>query len=59
MSEAIEVAIYEGKILCGFSTRNECKDYLKKEYPNIDPFDVIIQTQYLTIRPPHTGIVPR
>lgn len=59
MTEAIEVAIYEGKILCGFPTRNECKDYIKKEYPNMDPFDVVIQTQYLTTHNPYTGVVPR
>ena len=59
MIEAIEVAIYEGRILCGFPTRNECKDYVKKEYPNMDPFDVIIQTQYLTTRNPNSGPVPR
>jgi hypothetical protein len=59
MTEAIEVAIYEGKILCGFPTRNECKDYIKKQYPNLDPFDVVIQTQYLTTNNPYTGPVPR
>lgn len=59
MIESIEVAIYEGKILCGFPTRSECKDYIKKEYPNMDPFDVVIQTQYLTTHKPYPGPVPR
>lgn len=59
MTEAIEVAIYEGKIICGFSTRNECKDYIKQEYPNMDPFDVVIQTQYLSTYNSNVGCVPR
>jgi hypothetical protein len=48
MIEAIETAIYEGKILCAFSTRDECKTYLKEKHPNIDPFDILIKTQYIS-----------
>ena len=48
MIEAIEVAFYEGKILCAFFTREECKDYIKKHLPDIDPFDVTIKTQYIS-----------
>jgi viroplasmin and RNaseH domain-containing protein len=48
MIEAIEVAYYEGQIFCAFSTRDECKTYLKEKYPDIDPFDVQLKTQYIS-----------
>lgn len=48
MIEAIEVAFYEGKLLCAFFTREECKDHIKKHLPDIDPFDVTIKTQYIS-----------
>ena len=48
MIEAIETAIYEGKILCGFSTREECKTFIKEKYPDIDPFEVQLKTQYIS-----------
>lgn len=57
MIEAIDVVIVNGKIICGFPTRKECKDYMKKEYPGIDPYDVTIQTQYLS--PHQPGSRPR
>lgn len=62
MIEAIEVAIYDGKILCAFPTRDECKAYLKEKHLEVDPFDVTIETQYLTKPKPHSsyyGPVPR
>lgn len=64
MIEAIEVAYYNGKILCAFSTRGECKDYIKECCHDVDPFDVVIKTQYLTDNPygpplKHSGVVPR
>jgi hypothetical protein len=37
---AIEAAFCEGKFLCAFFTREECKEYVKKELPDIDPFDI-------------------
>jgi len=40
MIEAIEVAFYQGNILCAFSTREECKTYLKEKHSDTDPFDV-------------------
>ena len=48
MIEAIELAIYNGGILCGFPFRDDCKEWVRKNYPDIDPFDVTIETQYLT-----------
>ena len=48
MIEAIEVAFYQGKILCGFSTREECKDYVRENCEEVDPFDVTIETYYLS-----------
>jgi hypothetical protein len=48
MIEAIEVALYQGKILCAFSTRDECKTYLKEKHPDIDPFEVQLKTQYIS-----------
>jgi hypothetical protein len=59
MIEAIETAIYEGKILCGFSTREECKTYVREKYPDIDTFDVELKTQYITHNKPYNGGVPR
>ena len=58
MIEAIEVALYQGNILCAFSTRDECKTYLKEKHPNIDPFDILIKTQYITDYKP-TGYLDR
>jgi hypothetical protein len=48
MIEALESAWYEGKILCAFATREECKHYISKYYPNIDPFDVQLKTIYMS-----------
>ena len=49
MIEAIEAAFYEGTFLCAFPTREECKQYIKECGPvDIDPFDVIIKTQYIS-----------
>lgn len=59
MIEAIETAIYEGKILCGFSTREECKTFIKEKYPDIDPFDIQLKTQYISDYKPYNGGVPR
>jgi hypothetical protein len=59
MIEAIEVAYYEGKILCAFFTRDECKNFINKEYPNIDKFDVELKTQFITSSKPYVGGVPR
>jgi hypothetical protein len=58
MIEAIEVALYQGNILCAFSTRNECKTYLNEKHPDIDPFDILIKTQYITDYKP-TGYFDR
>ncbi len=30
MIEAIEAAFYEGRLLCAFSTREECKDFIRE-----------------------------
>jgi hypothetical protein len=51
MIEAIEVVYYNGKILCAFPTREECKDYVRNINMEIDPFDIEIKTQYLTENP--------
>jgi hypothetical protein len=48
MIEAIEAAFYEGRLLCAFTTREECKDYVREHYEEIDPFDVQIKTQYVS-----------
>ena len=48
MIEAIEVALYQGNILCAFSTRDECKTFIKEKYPDIDPFEVQLKTQYIS-----------
>jgi hypothetical protein len=48
MIEAIEVALYQGKILCAFSTRDECKTFIKEKHPDIDPFDIQLKTQYIS-----------
>ena len=48
MIESIEVAFYRGKILCAFSTRAECKDYVCENFEEVDPFDVTIETYYLS-----------
>jgi hypothetical protein len=48
MIEAIEVAYYEGQIFCAFTSREECKIFIKEKFPDIDPFDVLIKTQYLS-----------
>ena len=48
MIEAIEAAFYEGKILCAFSTREECKDFIREYCEEIDPFDVQLKTQYIS-----------
>ncbi len=59
MIEAIETAIYEGKILCGFSTREECKTYVREKYPDIDYFDVELKTQYISNYKPTNGYLDR
>jgi hypothetical protein len=59
MIEAIETAHYEGKILCAFATREECKTYVREKYPDIDAFDVELKTQYITPSKPYVGGVPR
>ena len=48
MIEAIEVAYYNGEIICGFSTREECKEYIKKNLPDIDPFEVQLKTAHIS-----------
>jgi hypothetical protein len=48
MSAAIEAAFYEGKLICAFFTREECKEYIKQNRPDIDPFDVQLKTQYIS-----------
>jgi hypothetical protein len=58
MIEAIEVAYYEGQILCAFVTGSECKQYIKNTYPDVDPFDVTIKTQYISDYKP-TGYFDR
>ena len=58
MIEAIEVAFYQGNILCAFSTREECKTYLKEKHSDIDPFDVQLKTQYVSDYKP-TGYFDR
>jgi hypothetical protein len=59
MVEAIEVAFYQGNILCAFTTRAECKEYIKEKYSDIDPFDVQIKTQYLSNYKPSTSCIDR
>ena len=58
MIEAIEIAFYNGQILCGFATREECKDYVREMCEEIDPFDVTIKTQYISDYKP-TGYFDR
>ena len=48
MIEAIEAAFYQGELLCAFFTRGECKEYIKEKCPDVDPFDVVIKTQYIS-----------
>ena len=49
MIEAIEAAFYEGKILCAFSSREECKDFIREHCDEeIDPFDVQLKTIYVS-----------
>ncbi len=47
MIEAIQVAYYEDQIICAFTSREDCKTFIKEKFPDIDPFDVEIKTQYL------------
>jgi hypothetical protein len=59
MIEAIEAVFYEGKFLCAFPTREECKQYIKECGPlDIDPFDVTIKTQYISNHK-HSGYLDR
>lgn len=44
----VVTAIYDGKVVCAFLTREECKNYIKKNHPDIDGFDVQISTKYLS-----------
>jgi len=48
MIEAIEAAFYEGKVICAFSTREECKDFIREHCEEIDPFDVQLKTLYVS-----------
>ena len=48
MIEAIEVALYHGNILCAFTSREDCKTFIKEKYPDIDPFEVQLKTQYIS-----------
>ena len=48
MTEAIEAAFYEGKVICAFSTREECKDFIREHCEEIDPFDVQLKTIYVS-----------
>jgi hypothetical protein len=48
MIEAIEAAFYEGKLLCAFPTREECKEYIRKNLPDIDHLEVQLKTQYVS-----------
>ena len=48
MIEAIEVALYQGNILCAFTSREDCKTFIKEKYPDIDPFDIQLKTQYIS-----------
>jgi len=58
MIEAIEAAFYEGKLLCAFFTRDECKNYVREKHKEIDPYDILIKTQYITDYKP-TGYFDR
>jgi len=58
MIEAIEAAFYEGRVLCAFMTSGECKDYIRKHYEEIDPFDVELKTLYTSTYKP-TGYFDR
>jgi hypothetical protein len=58
MIEALESAWYEGKILCAFSTREECKDFIREHCEEIDPFDVQLKTLYVSDYKP-TGYFDR
>ena len=57
--ETIEVAVYDGKILCGFGTREECKSYIRDAHPDIDPFDVELKTLYISGLKSYSGPIPR
>ncbi len=59
MIETIELAIFEGRILCGFATKAECKEWVRTNLPGADPFDVTIETQYLTKHKPGVGQLNR
>jgi hypothetical protein len=48
MIEAIEAAFYEGRLLCAFSSREECKDFIREHCEEIDPFDVQLKTIYVS-----------
>lgn len=48
MTEAIEAAFYQGKVICAFSTREECKDFIREHCEEIDPFDVQLKTIYVS-----------
>jgi hypothetical protein len=43
----IVCAMHDRKVICCFPTREECKTHIMEKYPNLDPFDVIIETKYL------------
>jgi hypothetical protein len=59
MIEAIETAYYEGKLLCAFPTREECKHYIRECFTDVDPFDVQLKTQYISDYKPTTGYLDR
>jgi len=48
MIEAIEAAYYNGKLICAFFTREECKEYVRKNFPDIDPFEVQLRTSWIS-----------
>ena len=58
MIEAIQVAYYKGQIICAFTSREDCKTFIKEKFPDIDPFDVEIKIQYLNDYKP-TGYFER
>jgi hypothetical protein len=58
MIEAVIAAFYEGKLLCAFLTREECKEYIRKNLPDIDHLEVQLKTQYVSDYEP-TGYFER
>ncbi len=48
MIEALESAWINGKVICAFNTREECKDFIREHCEEIDPFDVQLKTLYVS-----------